>query len=81
MKTKLHYKTQRALNAYAKKYLQLYRNSRNAGKEEGKNDSPAVARWRAHFAMHIDITPRMDALTSARYIRYNAARRRNGLDA
>lgn len=62
-----HHKTQKAINAYAEKYLTLYRNSRNNG------DTVQTARWRANFAMNIEagLRPSLRGnvyyITNARY--------------
>lgn len=63
---KLHPQTQKAVNKWARKYLQLYRNSR-------AYDDPATARWRSHFAMCIQASGNVYYIIEARISRNTKA--------
>ena len=64
MKTKYHPNTQKSINKWAHRYLQLYRNSR-------AYDDPATARWRSHFAMCIHATGNVYNIIEARLSKNN----------
>jgi len=57
-----HWKTQKTINKYAAKYLQLYRNHRKYGGDDVK-----TARWRSHFVVMLEVTGDPGAIFNARY--------------